>query len=289
MLASSLTLAHLIDLFLQDCNRRVQSDEIAPATATYYRSILPKALRRLPSDLLASDLKPLCLVQAKLTAWHQVQALQRLCNWAVDLEILPANPIKRMKKVTPPGRSRVLLPSEWSELLAAAKPSLGALLKFQRATACRPGEARAACWRDYSADRAIIMLRDHKTKRRTAVQKPRVIVLNAEAKRIIESIAATNERTASKAIFLNTRGAPWSSSALRTAVRRACQRAGIVDGEERIVAYSIRHTAATAATAAGVRDRQLADLMGHVSTRTTARYQHLDIEHLRAAAEKISA
>src|SRR5690606_9127555 len=88
----------------------------------------------------------------------------------------------------------------------------------------------------------------------------------------------------------NTRGEGWTNNALRLAVRRLCVSVGLdgADGLERITAYTIRHTAATAATAAGVRDRVLADLLGHTQTRTTARYQHLTVDHLRAAVETIT-
>jgi len=56
---------------------------------------------------------------------------------------------------------------------------------------------------------------------------------------------------------------------------------------EKVVAYTVRHSTATIAAAAGVRDRMLADIMGHASTRTTARYQHLQVSHLRDAFELI--
>ncbi len=55
---------------------------------------------------------------------------------------------------------------------------------------------------------------------------------------------------------------------------------------ENVVAYTLRHTGGTRATAQGVRDRVLADLMGHAQTTTTRRYQHLQTEHLHAALQK---
>jgi integrase/recombinase XerD len=107
---------------------------------------------------------------------------------------------------------------------------------------------------------------------------------------LVEGLQPPSSRQPEAHLFLNSRGAPWTSSALRIAVRRACRRLGLDETHgEKIVAYTIRHTAATAATVAGVRDRHLADLMGHSTTRTTARYQHLDVEHLRKAAELLGA
>ena len=55
---------------------------------------------------------------------------------------------------------------------------------------------------------------------------------------------------------------------------------------ENIVAYTLRHTAATRACTSGVPDRVLADLMGHTSTNTTRRYQHPQLEHLADAIKQ---
>jgi integrase/recombinase XerD len=62
-----------------------------------------------------------------------------------------------------------------------------------------------------------------------------------------------------------------------------------IDLADDVVPYTLRHTAATRATVAGVRDKLLAELLGHTSTRTTARYQHPNVEDLCAAAERATA
>jgi site-specific recombinase XerD len=55
---------------------------------------------------------------------------------------------------------------------------------------------------------------------------------------------------------------------------------------EKIVAYSLRHTAATQACARGVPDRVLAELMGHTDPATTRRYQHPQLDHLAEALKR---
>jgi site-specific recombinase XerD len=57
---------------------------------------------------------------------------------------------------------------------------------------------------------------------------------------------------------------------------------------EQVVAYTMRHTSATRASARGVRDRVLAELMGHTSTTTTQRYQHLQADHLAEAIKRVN-
>ena len=58
------------------------------------------------------------------------------------------------------------------------------------------------------------------------------------------------------------------------------------NGEEQIVCYHMRHAAATLATVNGIRDRVLADIMGHARTQTTARYQHVQPKDLVEAVKQ---
>jgi site-specific recombinase XerD len=87
-------------------------------------------------------------------------------------------------------------------------------------------------------------------------------------------------------VFRNAAGRPWTGNAVRCCMRRLRKHFTTKGETEKIVAYHVRHTMGTQFTAAGVRDRVLADLMGHSSTRTTARYQHLQVEHLWEAMEQ---
>jgi integrase/recombinase XerC len=74
-------------------------------------------------------------------------------------------------------------------------------------------------------------------------------------------------------------------------MRRLRVRAGLGPDEngEQLVAYSMRHSAATRASARGVRDRVLAELMGHSSSSTTQRYLHLQAEHLADAIKRANS
>lgn len=77
--------------------------------------------------------------------------------------------------------------------------------------------------------------------------------------------------------------------ALRCRFRVLRRRLGIERDRrgETIVPYSFRHTGATIAAASGVRDRILADVLGHIETKTIARYQHLQRGHLVDAMRKV--
>jgi site-specific recombinase XerD len=68
-------------------------------------------------------------------------------------------------------------------------------------------------------------------------------------------------------------------------MRRLRVKAGIGPDEngEMIVMYTNRHTFGTGASANGVVDRKLADLMGHTDTKTTQKYIHLANPELQNA------
>jgi len=121
-------------------------------------------------------------------------------------------------------------------------------------------------------------------ERRTNQDVDRVIILTPRLCRLLTRLALRAGKTTGP-IFLNSKGIPWTNNAVRCQMRRLRKRCGFKRDArgEPIVCYTLRHTQATLAVAAGVRDRVLADLMGHASTRTTARYQHLCVDHLREA------
>lgn len=75
------------------------------------------------------------------------------------------------------------------------------------------------------------------------------------------------------------RGSPMRVHHVRGAMRRAFVRAGIRSGKIHI----LRHTLATRLHSTGVDIKQIADLLGHQSLDTTARYARVDLDQLRQA------
>lgn len=287
-----LSLAELLGHFLAHLDRQVKADQVAPLTAAYYRRHLSRAAELVGGGRQVEDLKPLDYLRTGLTSWHDMQAWQRLFNWALKAGWIDHHPFGRLEKPTLGQRTRTLTADQWRQLLAVCRPPLARFLRLQRLTLARPGEVRALRWDHIDADAGRAVLHHHKTRRRVQDRRPRVIVLNEQALALIADIRSEFIRKGldlTGAVLRGHSGRAWTTNSLRLAVRRAVRRAGLDGPGERIVAYTIRHTGATQLTADGVRDRQLADLMGHSQTRTTARYQHLDVSHLRAAAARIAA
>jgi integrase len=247
------------------------------------------------------------LTPAQLTAWaktwHQSQAIVRLLRWCVkDARLFKTNPIEHVQHPPKGQRVRLLTAKEDRAILAACDVDLRALLQGYRDTMARPGELRAATWADVyprvprkklrgllRAGKCIIVLRDYKNRKtRRLPNEPRVILISPSAGRLLCSLLRANTKDTDH-IFRTKRGKPWSANALRCRMRRLRKKINIVPDArgETIVPYHYRHRGATELTAAGIRDRMLADILGHTEVSTTTRYQHLNVDHLRAALRMV--
>lgn len=275
----ALTLCELQGNFLAFMRDEVKAGRRRPRTLAYYVDQLQPFVQanggRVAGELVAYD-----LVKLPRT-WHKVQAVQRLFRWGCDMGLIQENPFARLERPPAGQRGRVLERDELARLvLGAGRPARRLLLSL-RHTIARPGELRDLTWPAFLEDLQAFELIDFKGRsRRQDGLRLRLIPLDGWMTRMV---VRWRRRRMAGHVFTNSRGMPWTANGLRLAVRRARIRAALVDGLEPIVAYTIRHTAATWATAAGVRDRLLADLMGHANTRTTGRYQHLSAQHLAEA------
>lgn len=268
-----------------------------PSTVNVYRLFLRKFVEHF-GDLVVADVRPCHLMEFGKT-WHACQAVKRLFFWGhIEAGILASNPLARVKHPRKGYRRRVLTRAELVNLLRGCKRDLRNLLIGYRETYARPQELRLATWENLQGDnpdvgtrealllgRAAIVLYDFKdAQRRQDGERPRVIVLSPRACRLLLRLFdRTNESTGP--IFTTCAGRGWTANALRCRFRRLRKKLVIKRDSrgETIVPYTFRHTGATAAAAAGVRDRLLADVLGHVETKTTSRYCHLALADLRHA------
>lgn len=83
-------------------------------------------------------------------------------------------------------------------------------------------------------------------------------------------------------MFVNAAGGPYSKDVLRRRLRRHSKAVGI----KTVTPYSLRHSFASMQADAGINQFSLASLMGHTSTRTTARYVHNSDEHFRTLMDR---
>jgi len=206
------------------------------------------------------------------------RTVQRAFNWAADeMELAPRNPFKgvRYKKGK---RGRPLSEEEFGGLLAIAGPVFAPVLRFCRMTGARPGEMASARWVDLSLDPATgtawITLREHKTCDREDA-KPRVIGLPPAA---TELLAETRRALGCfpglepEWIFLNARKQAWTRNAISLRMRKLREKLGLPADAK---LYGCRHAFATGAIVNGVALKDLAELLGHTSTKMSEYYVHL--------------
>lgn len=276
---------------------------LSPATVAGYRRQL-EAFQAHAGDQVVDELKPHHLMSWGHT-WHRIQAVQRCFSWAADeAELVARNPFTRIKRPPLGQRRRTLQRAELVKLLRHAAHDFRRFLLAARETIARPQELRAICWEhlrydelrgtlagELRAGRVVIVLEDFKSrKRRSDTNAVRVIPITARFGRMLARLAQIAGNLAGR-VLLNARGKPWTKEAVRLRMKRLRKRLGMKADHrgENVCCYTLRHTGGTDAAAAGIRDRVLAELMGHTSARTTARYQHLEVAHLVDAAEKLAA
>lgn len=292
----SICLSHLVERFLSYMQGRN-----SPGTIYYYRLHLTRWIAAI-GDMPVEEIRRHHLLEWART-WHNVQTVQRLFAWAhSQMEIIPRNPFHGIKKPAVVGRKRVLSRHETARLLRGAERSFRNVLLALRESIARPQEIRALTWDKIRwegvagdlddallSGQAWFQLDEYKSRRqRRDPSEARRILINGRLGSLLVRLRR-HVTPSSRHVFVTHLGKAWTTSALRLRMRRLCRRAGVADDArgERAVLYTFRHTAATNACANGVPDRVLCELMGHTSTRTTSRYQHVNLSHLRAAVKRL--
>jgi integrase len=282
--ATPRTLADLQDAFVAWLEVERAAGRCAPRTVAYYRTHLERFAAELGGALPLAALRAYDL-ECRKHSWHFVQSVQRLFNWAVEVELLPRSPFRRVKRPRTRGRSRVLTERQQARLLRAARSAFRRFLIGMRETLARPQEVRELAWEMLDEDLGCFVLRDFKGKgRRADGAEVRLIPVSRRLWRLLDRLRARGGGAGH--VFRNSAGRAWTRNAVRCCMRRLRRRLGWPNDGEHVVPYTFRHTAATRATANGVSDRRLADLLGHTKTATTARYQHLQSEDLLAALDQ---
>lgn len=235
--------------------------------------------------------------------WHEIQAVQRLFSFAVnDAEYMDKSPVRRVKRPPLGFRKRILPRANLAQLFRKSTRPFRNFLFAMRESLCRPSEIRRLAWeflfwpgkpkglqQALEEGQALFVFDEFKgRKRRSDTQAPRVVPVSARLGRLLWRLSQGGQEMAGE-VFRNSEGNPWTNNAVRLRMKWLRKKLNLSRDHrgENVVAYTIRHTMATEAAAAGVRDRILAELMGHTTTRTTARYQHLQVEHLQAAMKSL--
>lgn len=213
-------------------------------------------------------------IVAKATVRRNVGALQTALNRAVEWKILKANPLVGpafVKKADEP-RTRSLSPEEEKRMRKALKhsqPYFQQMVLLAINTGMRRGELLKLCWSDVDLKRRMLTVRADIAKS----EKARHIPLNDEAFAVLNAIEPKeSERTVilyRDSSVSNITGA-WNKLATRAELEDA-------------TFHCLRHTFASKLVLRKVPLYTVQKLMGHSDPKLTARYSHLDADHLRDA------
>lgn len=241
----------------------------------------------------------------EVTTFNQVQLLK---------DVGPLR-VGRTEAMDLPRRRRITQ-QEFDAVVASTSKTIGDMLRLLWLTAMRPAEAcrmrpfdilqdKKECWL-YIPGRDVSEVGDHKTAYR---QRLRVIPLAAQAQEIL--VPRIKDDPSSKQCifrpidgmkeFMETRhagritpmnegnvpsdhpmivvGEQYGTNALRQALLRACERAGV----EAFTPYDLRRTAATRIRA-GLGKEATATLLGHASSSTTEIYLLEEVQQAMKAA-----
>lgn len=279
----SLTVAQACDLFLDWCQRHN-----AARTYEWYQDYLQDFCDA-HGGLRALQLKPFHVTHwlDRHKGWGDgsrrcaITALKRVFNWAENEGLLPANPLRRVRKPPARRRDRILSPKEKADILAAIKDEeFRQFVLAMQETGCRPSEVARVTADDVDLERGVWVLRKHKTQRWTG--QPRLVYLTPAMVELTKSLMS---RWPEGPLFRGPRsGRPFSRNAIRCRFKRLREKLPHLKG---VISYCYRHSFATEALVNGVPAAIVAELLGHKDLKMLAgHYAHLaqKAEHLRQAA-----
>jgi integrase len=163
-------------------------------------------------------------------------------------------------------------------ILANASPQFRLIYSALRQCGARPGELCRATIADVDRTANAIVLREHKTARKTG--KPRRIPIGRKLGELLAQ--AIGDRQAGP-IFLSPAGKAWSVPNLSRTYSRLRDLAGL---PRDLVLYLARHECGTKiCREKGIEYARR--LLGHANISTTQRYMHLDDRELADAQDLI--
>jgi len=206
---------------------------------------------------------------------RDLSVLRHILYWAVDEQLLTANPLARMKMARERRtRRQVLSVAEEQLLLAAAKDHLRAMTIAALDTGMRRGEITSQLWADIDFSRKLLFV----TRSKTPEGESREIPLT---ERLLKHLL---QHRKSEGLVFEYKGRPVRI--VKRAWKTALKNAGI----RHVRFHDLRHTFNTRLMEAGVMQEVRMALMGHSSgSKVHATYTHIELPVKREAIRKLEA
>ncbi len=218
------------------------------------------------------------------SAWTRkrvIGGIQAAFNWCAKLGIIATNPFRGVT-CEAGEHGQPMEPAEFQAMLRSTTAPFRRFLIALRFSGARPGEIASAEWAHLDVARSCLESDKHKTYRKT--RKLRRIILHPVALKLLAWIK--RNQPDERYIFTNSRGGPWTRTAISWRLEQIREKAGI---NRDITCYGLRHLYAVQAVLNGVDVLTLCPLMGHERIATTQYYADVATrtDHLKGAVEKI--
>jgi len=205
-------------------------------------------------------------------------SVKAMFNWAIDNDVCNHN-IKAFPKIRrEPATTRRFKDDDFQRLMQVLPEDFKDMIEFGLLTGVRPQELRTIRWDDIldTGDRKVIHIEHHKTSKTARSHRPRSVPLSKRAEEIVNRQRQLHPK--SEYVFLNTDGLPYTKSAFFHRLQRWCDKIGIHG-----MPYSLRHTFGSKQGHCKTNQAVIAQVMGHTSLQTTARYmENMSESHIQA-------
>jgi integrase len=209
------------------------------------------------------------------TVNRDLSVLRHILYWAVDEQLLTANPLARLKMARERRtRRQVLSVEEEDLLLSAAKDHLRSMIVMALDTGMRRGEITSQRWEDIDFSRKVLFV----TRSKTPEGEAREIPLTG---RVCE-LLLENRQTEGVVIGFRDRPVRIVKRSWKTALKNARIR--------HVRFHDLRHTFNTRLMEAGVLQEIRMALMGHsAGSKVHATYTHIELPAKRKAIRTLEA
>lgn len=305
---SEKTVSQLCDLYLEAVpniilngkGRPKKASSIATDTSNIERHIKPLLGKRRVGSINKRDVqkfqedvaagKTACTVKTgprgrarvtggRGTASRATAVLGAILSYAMREEIIVENPARGVELYKPEGRERFLSAEELKtlgDMLAQAEAegfnsTAIAAIRLLIFTGCRKSEILGLRWQDVNFEKKCLFLPDSKTGRKTVPLAAAALEVLASLPRL-EDVPHVLPASRGEGHYV---GLPKAWAELKKRAK--------LDG---VTLHTLRHSFASIAVAGGDSLYLVGKVLGHTQAKTTEKYAHLDIDPLRAVADR---
>jgi len=259
-----------------------------PEALAERRRVLTKFARTL-ADLPIAECKPFHLSdwienhatwKSNSTRQGKANLVKACFNWAARQQRIAANPFLAVRYEEAEPRPP-MADEDLERFLLHANTPFGQAVRFLRLTGCRLSDLCRIEWSNVDLEVGIVVLTQHKSRRRS--RRHKTIVLVPQAVELLMELSNEQDGVREGPVFRNNQGKPWTRRSLGQTLRRLKTRTGI---ETPATLHGIRHQFGTVAVRQGAPIKLISLQMGHSSVAVTEKYYlHLDrdVESIREA------